>query len=88
MTTTLATDRRDAETWPARRAARWLAFAASPTFALMAWIAATDASAIALCIPRSGLLPVDGMTSMYLLMGLFHLPPWLTLAANGPSARG
>ncbi|HWW65285.1 MAG TPA: hypothetical protein VNZ43_11035 [Sphingomonadaceae bacterium] len=54
--------------------AGWLGLAASPTFALMAWIAATSPGA-ALC----GSASIGGMAGMYMLMGLFHLPPWLRL---------
>jgi hypothetical protein len=60
-------------------AADWLALAATPTFALMA-IATGSSPAMVLCSTGPGLLPVDGMTAMYLLMSLFHLPPWLRLA--------
>jgi hypothetical protein len=56
-----------------------LALAAAPTFALMA-IATGNSPAMALCAPGAGFLPIDGMTAMYLLMSLFHLPPWLRLA--------
>jgi hypothetical protein len=56
-----------------------LALAAAPTFALMA-IATGNSPVIALCAPGAGFLPIDGMTAMYLLMSLFHLPPWLRLA--------
>ena len=59
----------------------WLGLAASPTFALMAWIAASDAPPMALCSSGAGALPIDGMTAMYLLMSLFHLSPWLKLAS-------
>src|SRR4051812_15501014 len=59
--------------WPGRGAAGWLGLAASPTFAFMAWIAANDAPRVALCSSGSSLLPIDGMTAMYLLMGPF--PP-------------
>jgi hypothetical protein len=48
----------------------------------MAWIAANDARPIALCSAGSSILPVDGMTVMYLLMSLFHLSPWLKLASR------
>ena len=41
---------------------------------------------MALCAPGAGLLPIDGMTAMYLLMSLFHLPPWLRLARRRPWA--
>lgn len=73
------------QTGAARRtdgAASWLAYAASPIFALMGLIAANDAAGTAMCSAGSGLLPVDGMTAMYLLMSLFHLPPWLKLASS------
>jgi hypothetical protein len=67
-----------------RGAAGWLALAASPTFALMAWIAANDASPMALCSSSPSILPLDGMTAMYLLMSVFHLSPWLKLASARP----
>lgn len=56
-----------------------LALAAAPTFAVMA-IATGSSPAMAFCAPGAGILPIDGMTAMYLLMSLFHLPPWLRLA--------
>lgn len=68
-------------------AAGWLALAASPTFALMAWIAESAPSPMALCAPGSGILPVGGMTVMYVLMSLFHLSPWLTLASRRARLR-
>ncbi|MCU4161698.1 hypothetical protein AiwAL_16585 [Acidiphilium sp. AL] len=42
---------------------------------------------IALCSSGSSILPIDGMTAMYLLMSLFHLSPWLKLASSRPWAR-
>jgi hypothetical protein len=54
----------------------WLALAAAPTFAAMAlW------SAFAAGEPVCGMgsSPLGGMTAMYLLMGAFHLAPWLRL---------
>ena len=63
-----------ATAWRVGGAAGWLALAASPTFALMA--------------SGSNILPVDGMTAMYLLMSLFHLSPWLKLASGRNWARG
>ena len=71
----------------ARGAAGWLALAAAPSFALMAWIAANDAPPTALCSSGSSILPIDGMTAMYLLMSLFHLSPWLKLASGHPWAH-
>lgn len=59
----------------------WLGLAASPTFALMALVTASDPAAMALCSAGSAVLPVGGMPAMYLLMSLFHLPPWLKLGA-------
>jgi hypothetical protein len=56
-----------------------LALAAAPTFALMA-IAIGNSPGMALCATGAGFLPIDGMTAMYLLMSLFHLPPWLRFA--------
>jgi len=67
--------------------ARMLAFAASPTFALMAGIDTSTASHAAMCAAGSGPLPIGGMTVMYLLMSLFHLSPWLTLASGRRQAR-
>ena len=61
-------------------AATWLGLAASPTFALMAWMPAGDMQAMAGASGPFG-LSIGGMPFMYLLMGLFHLPPWLKLAA-------
>jgi hypothetical protein len=40
-----------------------------------------------MCAAAPGLLPVDGMTAMYLLMTLFHLPPWLGLASRVRARR-
>lgn len=66
--------------WQARNAFGWISLAASPTFALMAWAAA--APRIAVCSAGSGMLAIDGMAWMYLLMSLFHVSPWLKLAAT------
>ena len=65
-----------------RDAAGWLALAAAPAFALMALLSAAHVPQHALCAAGATVLPVDGMTAMYLLMCLFHLPPWLRLAAR------
>jgi hypothetical protein len=87
MTTSSVANKGSARAWQARGATDWLALAASPIFALMAWIAANDAPPIALCSAGSSILPVDGMTAMYMLMSLFHLSPWLKLASGRPRAR-
>jgi hypothetical protein len=48
----------------------------------MAWIAANDAPPIAFCSRGSSILPIEGMTAMYVLMSLFRLSPWLKLASG------
>ncbi|WP_114952434.1 hypothetical protein [Sphingosinicella terrae] len=67
--------------------AAWLALAAAPAFALMALASASQPAAIALCGPAIGLLPVDGMTAMYLLMSFFHLPAWLSRPGGRKPSR-
>ena len=86
MTTSSAANNGSGWVWQPCRAAGGLALAASPTFALMAWIAANDAPPMAFCASGSSILPIDGMTAMYLLMSLFHLSPWLKLAAARPAS--
>ena len=68
-------------TTPALRAADRLALAAAPAFAAMALASAAGAAPMAPCM-APGPLPLDGMTAMYLLMCLFHLPPWLKRASG------
>ncbi|MEF2551923.1 hypothetical protein VQ042_11220 [Aurantimonas sp. A2-1-M11] len=62
----------------------WLALAASPTFMLMAGVAIADTPAMATCLQTSSRLSAGSMAFMYLLMGVFHLSPWLRLAATAP----
>jgi len=60
-------------------AADALKFAATPVFAMMALLAAYTPDAI--CV--TGPTPIwQGMAMMYLLMSLFHAPPWLRLLAG------
>ena len=82
MTTPATANQQIENAWKTCGATGWLALAASPTFALMAWIAASDASPMALCSAGPAILPIHGMTAMNLLMSLFHLSPWLTLASD------
>jgi hypothetical protein len=87
MTTSSAANKGTGWVWQPPGAAGWLGLAASPSFALMAWIPANDAPPVALCSSGSSMLPIDGMTTMYLLMSLFHLSPWLKLASGRPRQR-
>jgi hypothetical protein len=57
-------------------AADWLSLAATPAFAVMALLTAADEPAM------HGASPLSGMALMYLLMSLFHLPPWLKLLSG------
>lgn len=66
------------DTRPSRHAASWLGLAASPSFALMAWVSTNDTQNM-LCASAPGILPIGGMAFMYLLMSFFHLSPWLKL---------
>lgn len=59
-----------------RRLACGLALAAAPAFAVMALLAAADPAAM-LC--AGGASPLNGMATMYALMALFHLRPWIEL---------
>ena len=84
MTTLGAAMNGKASAWQGCGAACWLGLAASPTFALMAWISVSDGLQDMMCAAPSGLLPIRGMASMYLLMCLFHVSPWLRLAPRHP----
>ena len=62
-------------------AARLLSLAATPTFAVMALLAAVHGDGMPGMIcsaTRDGSL-MTGMVPMYLLMSAFHLAPWLRL---------
>lgn len=56
----------------------WLALAAAPVFAAMAFAAAGQPGAI--CAMDAS--PISGMSLMYGLMAFFHLAPWLRLLAG------
>jgi hypothetical protein len=66
----------------ARHLARWLALAATPTFAIMAVLTAVlDVPADMLCGAGHGSM-LGGMVPMYLLMSAFHSAAWLRLIAE------
>lgn len=58
-------------------AAGWLGLAAAPTFAAMALATALADEPAPLCSAPPGGWRPGGMTTMYLLMAVFHLPAWL-----------
>jgi hypothetical protein len=65
-------------------AVRLLSLAATPTFAVMALLAAVHGNGMPdmICsVTREGSL-LTGMVPMYLLMSAFHLAPWLRLFAR------
>ncbi|HVY98533.1 MAG TPA: hypothetical protein VHA35_03470 [Dongiaceae bacterium] len=55
-----------------------LAFAAAPTFAVMALLTGIQGPGPADMLCAAGPMPaLGGMVPMYLLMSAFHLGPWL-----------
>ena len=70
--------------WPGARAERLLSLAAAPTFAIMALLIVIQGDGMPgmLCSAAHDASPLTGMVTMYLLMGAFHLAPWLQLIAN------
>jgi hypothetical protein len=58
-----------------------LDLAAAPVFGLMAGYSALAAPDMAMCGAGASVLPINDMALMYLLMGLFHLPPWIRLSS-------
>ena len=69
-------------------AARGLGLAASPTFVVMALVTSVDGgvSSLMVCPAAPNASPLRGMALMYLMMSLFHLPPWLRLIV-GPRTK-
>jgi hypothetical protein len=63
--------------------ADWLSLAATPTFAMMALMTvALGGGAEPLCSAMQQGSLWGGMLPMYLLMGAFHVGPWLRLMAR------
>jgi hypothetical protein len=60
----------------------WLGLAAAPVFGPMAVMSAFGPQGMTMCSAASASGPIDSMALMYLLMGLFHLPPWLRLLSR------
>jgi hypothetical protein len=70
-------------------AAKWLRFAAAPTFTIMALLTVVFDNSLpnTFCTAAGGLWP-RGMAPMYLLKAAFHLAPWLRLISRrGNAAR-
>ena len=61
-----------------------LSLAAAPTFAIMALLTVIQGDGMQgmVCAAARNASPLTGMATMYLLMGAFHLAPWLKLIAN------
>ena len=65
----------------ALRSSNRLHLAAAPTFAIMALLTAVLGDGSALCSIADA-SPLSGMVLMYVLMSVFHVPPWLKLIAS------
>jgi hypothetical protein len=60
-----------------------LRLAAAPTFAIMALLTGVIGSPKDLLCPAAhDVSPLTGMAAMYLLMSIFHSPPWLKLISS------
>lgn len=61
-------------------AIRYLSLAAAPTFAAMALASGLlGGDPASIICSTAGMSPLSGMTVMYALMAVFHLPPWARL---------
>ena len=69
-------------------AANYLRLAAAPTFAVMALLTGVIGSPKdLLCSAAHDVSPLTGMAAMYLLMSIFHSPPWLKLISSRRKGR-
>lgn len=71
----------------ARDMADWLCLAATPVFALMALLTGVLDRGAQDTLCQAMPSPLAGMATMYLLMGAFHLPPWLRLVSRRRRSR-
>jgi len=78
-TSVLLSGRAAASSKAKRSVADWLGLAASPVFAVMALLAQGGGRPDMICSAMVDASPFGGMVPMYLLMSLFHSPPWLKL---------
>jgi hypothetical protein len=81
------TRRHEMNVLTASAAAKWLSFAAAPTFTIMALLTVVLDNSVpnTFCAAAGSLWP-GGMAPMYFLMAGFHLVPWLRLISQ-PSLR-
>src|SRR5271169_1575395 len=64
-------------------ASNFLGLAAAPTFAIMALLTGVVGSPKDLvCSAAHDVSTLTGMVAMYLLMSIFHSPPWLKLISG------
>jgi hypothetical protein len=79
MTTYLIGTAEDRPAPPALGAADWLCLAATPTFAIMAFMTGVRGSGShdLFCAAVQDASPLSGMVWMYLLMSAFHSAYWL-----------
>jgi hypothetical protein len=69
-------------------ASNYLRMAAAPSFAIMALLTAVNGSPQdLLCSAAQNVSPLTGMAAMYLLMSIFHSPPWLKLISSRRKGR-
>ena len=62
--------------------ADWVCLAATPTFAVLALLAAAPGSSHEMMGSTAHASPLNGMVLMYVLMSAFHTPPWLKLVSR------